>query len=84
MCDYIGISRAAYYKWLHRKVTTHELENDAILNYIIAREEAKNYIYGVRTMTMYINTETPYHVGQGRVRRTMRNYGIYSSIWVAK
>lgn len=49
MCDYVGISRAAYYKWTHREVTAHELENDAILNYIIVREEAKNYIYGVRT-----------------------------------
>jgi len=84
MCNYVGISRAAYYKWTHRAVTAHELENDVILNYIIAREEAQNYIYGVRTMTMYINTETPYHVSQGRVRRIMRNHGIYSSIRVAK
>lgn len=22
MCQYVGVSRAAYYKWLHRKVRT--------------------------------------------------------------
>ncbi|RXT17716.1 transposase [Lacticaseibacillus chiayiensis] len=84
MCAYIGVSRAAYYKWTHRKITARELENDAILTYIIKRQESNNYIYGVRTMTMYINVETPYHVSQGRVRRIMRSHGIYSSIRVAK
>ncbi|WP_367366065.1 IS3 family transposase [Pediococcus parvulus] len=84
MCQYIGVSRAAYYKWTHHKVTAHELENEAILDYIIEREESKNYIYGVRTMTMYINEETPYHASEGRVRRIMRNNGIHSSIRVAK
>ncbi|PRO93529.1 transposase, partial [Lactiplantibacillus pentosus] len=29
MCQYVGVSRAAYYKWLHRKVNAHELENEA-------------------------------------------------------
>lgn len=84
MCQYIGVSRAEYYKWTHHKVTAHELENEAILDYIIEREESKNYIYGVRTMTMYINEETPYHASEGRVRRIMRNNGIHSSIRVAK
>ncbi len=84
MCQYVGVSRAAYYKWTHRKVTAQELENKAILAYIIAREESKNYIYGVRTMTMYLNKETPYHISQGRVRRIMRRNGIQSSIRVAK
>lgn len=84
MCQYIGVSRAEYYKWTHHKVTAHELENEAILDYIIEREESKNYIYGVRTMTMYINEETPYHASEGRVRCIMRNNGIHSSIRVAK
>ncbi len=64
MCQYVGVSRAAYYKWLHRKVNAHELENEAILAYIVKREESKNYIFGVRTMTTYINKETPYHVSE--------------------
>jgi transposase InsO family protein len=84
MCKFIGVSRAAYYKWTHRKSTTHELENDAILTYIITRQEANHYIYGVRTMTMYINIETPFHVSQGWVRRIMRRHDICSSIRVAK
>lgn len=84
MCQYVGVSRAAYYKWLHRKVNAHELENEAILAHIIKREESKNYIFGVRTMTTYINEETPYHVSEGRVRRIMRRNGIQSSIRAAK
>lgn len=35
----MGISRAAYYKWTHRKVTAHEQENQAIRDYIIELEE---------------------------------------------
>ncbi|MFD0896416.1 IS3 family transposase [Loigolactobacillus binensis] len=84
MCQYVGVSRAVYYKWTHRKVTAHELENEAILAYIIEREESKNYIYGVHTMTMYLNEETSYHVSRGRVRRIMRRNGIRPSIRVAK
>ncbi|MCT3066531.1 IS3 family transposase [Lactiplantibacillus pentosus] len=84
MCQYVGVSRAAYYKWLHRKVNAHELENEAILAYIVKREESKNYIFVVRTMTTYINKETPYHVSEGRVRRIMRRNGIQSSIRASK
>ena len=34
-CRALDISRAAYYKWLNRKPTIHQLENQAILEYII-------------------------------------------------
>ncbi|TXJ62852.1 IS3 family transposase, partial [Lacticaseibacillus paracasei] len=34
-CRMMGVSRAAYYKWTHRKVTVHEQENQAIRDYII-------------------------------------------------
>jgi hypothetical protein len=44
----MGISRAAYYKWTHRKVTAHELENQAIRDYIIELEEKNHYIFGVK------------------------------------
>lgn len=69
MSAYLGLSTT---NWFHRKVNAHRLENEAILLYIIKREEPKNYIFGVRTMTTYINEEISYHVSEGRVRRLMR------------
>lgn len=83
-CQILEINRGGYYKWLKRQPTEHELENAAILAYIIELEEANNYIFGVKRLTMYINMETPYHVSQGRVRRIMRKHHIYASIRVAK
>ncbi|WP_390410685.1 IS3 family transposase [Lacticaseibacillus jixiensis] len=83
-CRILEISRSAYYKWTHRKVTAHELENQAILAYIIELEEKNHYIFGVKRLMTYINAETPYHVSHGRVRRIMRQGHIQASIRVAK
>ncbi|WP_235500843.1 MULTISPECIES: IS3 family transposase [Lacticaseibacillus] len=80
----MGVSRAAYYKWTHRKVTVHEQENQAIRDYIIELEEKNHYVFGVKRLMTYINAETQYHVSHGRVRRIMRLAGIRASIRVAK
>ncbi|WP_243681751.1 DDE-type integrase/transposase/recombinase, partial [Lacticaseibacillus manihotivorans] len=83
-CRILKVSRAAYYKWLDRKPTAHQLENQAILEYIIELEEKNHYIFGVKRLMTYINAETPYHVSHGRVRRIMRKGHIQASIRVAK
>lgn len=83
-CRFLGISRAAYYKWTRRKVTVHERENQAILAYIVTLEEKHHYVFGVKRLVTYINKETPYHVSHGRVRRLMRQGRIRASIRVAK
>lgn len=83
-CLILKISRAAYYKWLNRKPTVHQLENEAILTYMLDLEENNHYIFGVKRLVTYINVETPYHVSHGRVRRIMRRNHIQSSIRVAK
>lgn len=80
----MGVSRAAYYKWTHRKVTVHEQENQAIRDYIIELEEKNHYVFGFKRLMTYINAETQYHVSHGRVRRIMRLAGIRASIRVAK
>ena len=51
----MGVSRAAYYKWTHRKVTVHEQENQAIRDYIIELEEKNHYVFGVKRLMTYIN-----------------------------
>lgn len=83
-CQIMKISRDAYYKWTHRKVTVHDQENQAVLAYIIDLEEKNHYVFGVKRLVTYINMETPYHVSHGRVRRIMRKAGIQASIRVAK
>lgn len=83
-CRILGIARSAYYKWTNRKVTAHELENQAILVYITGLEERNHYVFGVKRLVSYINMETPYHVSHGRVRRIMRKAGVQASIRVAK
>ncbi|WP_239061559.1 IS3 family transposase [Lacticaseibacillus suibinensis] len=83
-CRILGVSRAAYYKWIHRKPTAHQLENEAILTYVIELEEQNHYIFGVKRLVTYINAKTPYHVSHGRVRRIMRQGHIQASIRVAK
>lgn len=60
-CQIMKISRAAYYKWTHRKVTVHDQENQAVLAYIIDLEEKNHYVFGVKRLVTYINMETPYH-----------------------
>ncbi|MDM7527919.1 IS3 family transposase [Lacticaseibacillus paracasei] len=79
-CRMMGVSRAAYYKWTHRKVTVHEQENQAIRDYIIELEEKNHDIFGVKRLMTYINAETQYHVGHGQVRRIMRLAGITHSM----
>ncbi|ORN05808.1 Integrase core domain protein [Lentilactobacillus parabuchneri] len=78
------LSRAAYYKWLGHEPTVHELENQAIYEYIKQLEETNHYIFGVNRLVTYINQETSYQVGPTRVRNIMRRGNIKASIRVAK
>ncbi|WP_174714006.1 transposase, partial [Ligilactobacillus salitolerans] len=83
-CRYLQVSRAAYYKWLERKPTKHDLENQKITQFMLQLEEENNYIFGVKRLVTYINQETIYHVGPNRVRNLMHKAQIESSIRVAK
>ncbi|WP_263853881.1 IS3 family transposase [Levilactobacillus cerevisiae] len=84
MCQFLGVSRAAYYKWRHRCPHQRESENEEIYKYIKELEEKHHYIFGVKRLVAYVNKETKYHVSAGRIRRLMRKHGIKASILVAK
>ncbi|WP_237756837.1 IS3 family transposase [Levilactobacillus parabrevis] len=84
MCQCLEVSRAAYYKWLHRRPNQRELDNEEIYKYIKALEEKRHYIFGVKRLVAYVNKETPYHVSAGRIRRLMKKHNIRASILVAK
>ena len=84
MCQYLGVSRAAYYKWLHRRPSQRAIEDAAIVTYIKDLEDKHHYIFGVKRLVAYVNNETEYHVSHGKIRRLMSQNGIVASILVAK
>ena len=84
MCQKIGISRRSYYKWLNRKKTNNDQLNKELTEFILNIESEHNYIFGVETLVMHINTDTEYHVNHKRIRRLMKINNIKCSIRISK
>lgn len=80
MCKQLKLSRAAYYKWLHRKVPKQELENMQLAELIKEYDERFNHILGYRRMTSWINHFNHTDYKKKRVHRIMRELGIHSVI----
>ncbi len=55
MCRQLGITRAAYYKWLVRDIPETEKENETIAHLIREYDDRFNHILGYRRMTDWIN-----------------------------
>lgn len=80
MCQQLNVSRAGYYKWLHREKTIEELENEQISSWIIEYDEKYRHILGYRRMRNYINRDKNKHYSKRRIQRIMRVLGIKSII----
>jgi transposase InsO family protein len=80
MCKHLGISRAAYYKWLHREIPEQEQENIELSQLIKEYDERFNHILGYRRMTSWINHFNHTNYSKKRVHRIMRKLGIHSVI----
>lgn len=80
MCKQLEISRAAYYKWLHREIPKQELENIKLAELIKEYSERFNHILGYRRMTSWINNFNHTNYGKNRVHRVMKKLGIHSII----
>lgn len=80
MCKHLGISRAAYYKWLHREAPDDELENIKPAQLIKEYDERFNHILGYRRMTSWINHFNHTKYSKNRVHRVMKKLGIHSGI----
>lgn len=80
MCKQLEISRAAYYKWLHREIPEQELENLKLAELIKEYDERFNHILGYRRMTSWINhfNHTNYKIK--RVHRIMKKLRIHAVI----
>ena len=79
MCRELGISRAAYYKWLNRKPSKRELENEELLETIKKVAESNNSLFGSVTMTYHIRNQYSVSYNHKRVYRLMCINGIVSN-----
>ena len=80
MCRQLNISRAAYYKWLHRSVPEQEAENIKLAERIKEYDERFGHILGYRRMTSWINHFNHTSYSKNRVHRIMKELGIHSII----
>lgn len=80
MCGQLDISRAAYYKWLHRSVPEQEAENMKLAELIKEYDERFGHILGYRRMTSWVNHFNHASYSKNRVHRIMKKLGIHSII----
>jgi len=80
MCRQLNISRAAYYKWLHRSVPEQEADNIKLAELIKEYDERFGHILGYRRMTSWINHFNHTSYSKNRVHRIMKKLGIFSII----
>lgn len=80
MCEQLDITRAAYYKWLHRDIPEAERENKQIAQLIQEYDDRFNHILGYRRMTLYINRLNNKHYSRNRIHRIMKVINIHSVI----
>lgn len=80
MCRHLEISRAAYYKWLHRDIPDAEQENIRLAELIKEYDVRFGHILGYRRMTSRINHFNHTAYSRNRVRRIMKKLGIHSVI----
>lgn len=80
MCKQLSVSRAAYYKWLHREVPIQEQENIELANLIKEYDERFNHILGYRRMTSWINHFNHTNYKKKRIHRIMKKLNIHSVI----
>ncbi|MDD2970490.1 MAG: IS3 family transposase [Lachnospiraceae bacterium] len=80
MYKQLEISRAAYYKWLHRETPEQELENIKLAKLIKEYDERFSHILGYRRMTSWINHFNHTNYSKNRVHRVMKKCAIHSVI----
>lgn len=80
LCQIAGIPRSSYYKWLKRKASLHEQENQELIKVMILLYEEVEGIYGYRQLTLKLRQKTHQRVNHKRVYRLMKLAGIQSVI----
>ena len=78
-CDLLGVSRAAYYRWLSGKKCARELENEKIAG-IVEKIYTETPDKGYRRIKDDLAHEHKLHVNEKRVLRICRSLDIKSTI----
>lgn len=80
LCQIVQIPRSSYYKWLKRKVSLREQENQKLISAMILLYEKVEGIYGYRQLTINLRRQTRQRINYKRVYRLMKLAGIQSVI----
>lgn len=80
MCRQLNLSRAAYYKWLHREIPEAEQENIKLAELIKEYDERFKHILGYRRMRTWINHFNHSAYSENRIHRIMQKLGIHAAI----
>ncbi len=80
LCQWLGVSRSGYYKWLNHKETTSEETNRTLLKTIKEPHTKRKGILGYRRMTRAVNRKLGTTYNKKRIRCLMRILGISSII----
>lgn len=72
LCQFSGISRSSYYKWLSKCKNNLDKENQIILKEIIKIYNEVNGIYGYRRITMNVNRNLSSNYNHKRIYRLMK------------
>jgi putative transposase len=67
LCQIAGIPRSSYYKWLKRKVSPREQENQQLIKAMILLYDKVEGIYGYRRLTDNLRRETDQLINHKRV-----------------
>lgn len=80
LCDFAGIARSSYYKWLNRVETATDKENSIIIKEITRIYDEVSGIYGYRRMTMNVNRSLNKQYNYKRIYRLMKSINLQSVI----
>lgn len=80
LCDFAGIARSSYYKWLNKEETKKDKENSIIIKELTKIYDDVNGIYGYRRMTMNINRNLNKQYNHKRIYRLMKSMNLQSVI----
>jgi putative transposase len=80
LCEIAGIARSSYYKWLNRKPSPLELENEQLTQVMINIYEKVERTFGYRQLTLHMRKQTGKEINHKRVYRLMKLMGIQSVI----
>ncbi len=82
LCEYLGVSRSGYYKWLKTRnvETLKSIQDKYIKDTIVYVHNKYRGTYGLKRICIYINKNLDFTVNHKRVYRLMKELGIQSVI----